>query len=270
MGLTYKYDKDKIKEQLSIEDVRELVEELGGEPKPIQNNFFISRTISHNGRGEGSYKLYYYQNDTQGIFKDYTGGDDSFDIFELVRRVKSREEPILRSDSENTDWELHEAIAFVAQYFGFSEEEQSTFDSFTTLPDWKKLDRYEKLKNVELKTQDVNLKEYDAQFLQYLPRPIIQPWIREGITKEAMDRAEICFDAKSYGIVIPHRDLDGRLIGIRERTMVKDEEYKGKYRPAYIGGKLYNHPLGMNLYHLNMSKDKIKELGKVIVFEGKR
>ena len=267
MGLTYKYNKDKIKSELSIEQVRDLVAELGGEPYPVQGNCFVSKTICHGG---DSHKLYYYQNDGVGIFRCYTGCQDSFDIFELVRKVQSINEPILRPDSENTDWELHEAIAFVAQYFGFSEEEQSTFDSFTTLPDWKKLDRYEKLKNVELKTQDVNLKEYNAQFLQYLPRPIIQPWIREGITKEAMDRAEICFDAKSYGIVIPHRDLDGRLIGIRERTMVKDEEYKGKYRPAYIGGKLYNHPLGMNLYHLNMSKDKIKELGKVIVFEGKR
>ena len=33
---------------------------------------------------------------------------------------------------------------------------------------------------------------------------------------------------------------------------------------------LYNHPLGMNLYNLNNSKDNIKKLGKAIVFESEK
>ena len=57
----YKYNKDEIKNSLTIEQVYELVAELGGEPR-LFNNFFISRTICHNPSGHGTYKLYYYEN----------------------------------------------------------------------------------------------------------------------------------------------------------------------------------------------------------------
>lgn len=57
----YKYNKDELKESLTIEQIYELVAELGGEPQ-MKGNYFISRTICHNPAGEGSYKLYYYDN----------------------------------------------------------------------------------------------------------------------------------------------------------------------------------------------------------------
>ena len=52
--------------------------------------------------------------------------------------------------------------------------------------------------------------------------------------------------------------------------MILDEEYKGKYRPAYINKTLYNHPLSFNLYNLNFSKDNIKSVKKAFVFEGEK
>jgi hypothetical protein len=85
-----------------------------------------------------------------------------------------------------------------------------------------------------------------------------------------MDAANICFDPKNYAIVIPHYDIDNRLIGIRERTMVLDLESKGKYRPAYLNKVLYNHPLSFNLYNLNKSKENISKIKKAIVFEGEK
>ena len=60
------------------------------------------------------------------------------------------------------------------------------------------------------------------------------------------------------------------MIGIRERTLIKENEKYGKYRPSIIGGKMYNHPLGFNLYNLNNSKEAIKLLKKAIVFEGEK
>jgi hypothetical protein len=33
---------------------------------------------------------------------------------------------------------------------------------------------------------------------------------------------------------------------------------------------MYNHPLGFALYNLNFSKDKIKQMQKVVVFEGEK
>ena len=86
--MEYKYNKDLIKESLSIEQVFDYVAELGGEPI-MKGNMFISKTICHNHKGEGSYKLYYYDNTK--LFKCYTDCGDIFDIFELTSKVKTLE-----------------------------------------------------------------------------------------------------------------------------------------------------------------------------------
>ena len=80
-----------------------------------------------------------------------------------------------------------------------------------------------------------------------------------------MDNAEIEFDPVSWGIVIPHRDPVGRLLGIRERTLIKEEEENGKYKPAILNYQMYNHPLGFNLYNLNNSKDGIRKIKKAVL-----
>jgi hypothetical protein len=60
------------------------------------------------------------------------------------------------------------------------------------------------------------------------------------------------------------------LIGIRERTLVQENEKYGKYKPVKIQGKLRNHPLGFNLYGLNKAKERINELGVAMVFESEK
>ena len=55
------YNKDSLKEQLDLENIYDLVAELGGEPEYVETGL-ISQTICHNYPGEGSRKLYYYQN----------------------------------------------------------------------------------------------------------------------------------------------------------------------------------------------------------------
>ena len=95
-------------------------------------------------------------------------------------------------------------------------------------------------------------------------------WLDEGITQDVMNHNGIAFDPVSWGIVIPHYNIDGKLIGIRERTMVKEEEANGKYKPAILNYQMYNHPLGFNLYNLNNSKHNIRRMKKVIVFEGEK
>lgn len=252
----YDYDKDGIKNSLTIEQVNELVAELGGEPQ-IQGNSIISRTICHGG---DSRKLYYYDNTK--LFSCYTGCEErTFDIFQLVLKVKTRE--------LMEEWELPQAIRYVAQYFGYSPNEKD--ESFTsTLEDWKILNNYDRINNISIETQRVELKTYDDSILSNLPRPIIQPWIKEGITQEVMNSRNICYDPKNCGIVIPHYDIDGRLIGIRERTLIKENEVNGKYRPALLNRQLYNHPLSFNLYNLNNSKDNIARMKKAFVFEGEK
>ena len=254
----YDYDKDNIKNTLTINQIQELVAEFGGEPQ-MQSGNLVCKTICHAG---DSHKLYYYEN--THLFRCYTGGcpEPTFDIFELTRKIKSRE--------YNKEWSLPEAIQYVAQYFGFSPLSNDFNSNELKLEDFEYLENYDRISNIEISTQIVELKTYDGGFLKNLPHPKIQAWIKEGITQEVMDYHDICYDPKNGGIVIPHYDIDHRLVGIRERTLIKENEIFGKYRPAKINKQLYNHPLSFNLYNIDNSKNNIRRAKKAFVFEGEK
>lgn len=86
-----------------------------------------------------------------------------------------------------------------------------------------------------------------------------------------MDNARIGFFPGGDQITIPHYDINNRFIGLRGRSLSKEDAEKyGKYRPLKVGKQLYNHPLGMNLYNINNSKENIKRLRKAIVFESEK
>lgn len=258
--MKFKFDKDDLKESLTIDQVFELTAELGGEPiMDKSGTFFTAKTICHNHIGEGSHKLYYYNN--THLYKCYTDCGTSFDIYELVRKAKSL---------AGMDWPLPKAIAYVANYFGVAALEEDFDNLQEKLQDWEILNNYQKLSSISESKQIVELKIFEEKILKNLPHPHIISWEQEGITREIMEHRGICYDPCNQGIVIPHYDIDGRLIGIRERTLIKEDEKYGKYRPAILNKQMYNHPLGFALYNLNNSKEAIKTLQKAIVFEGKR
>ena len=254
----YDYDKDAIKNNLTIEQVRDLIAELGGEPQ-LQHEVLLCKTICHGG---DSHKLYYYDNTK--LCRCYTGcAEPTFDIFELVRKVKSRE--------LDCDYQLPQAIQYVAQYFGYASSEKINETPTSIDADLQYLENYDRINNISLETKIVELKEYDGKFLKNLPRPKIEPWIKDGISQEIMDFYEICYDPKNCGIVIPHRDVNGRLIGIRERTLIKENaELYGKYRPMKLNKQMYNHPLSFALYGLYQNQENIKRVKKAFVFESEK
>lgn len=257
-----KYNKDEIKNTLTFQQVFEYVAELGGNPKldPTGAEVFMAQTICHNPAGTGSHKLYYYQN--THLFHCWTECGDSFDIFDLTRKwAKQRSE----------EWSLPRAVGYVARYFGIASSEEENFDDTQQkLQDWEVLKNYQQNSSINNSKKIVEFKEFDENILQYLPRPAITPWINEGIKQEIMNARGICYDPVNCGIVIPHYDENGALIGIRERTLIKEEEAYGKYRPAVLNGKMYNHPLGFALYNLNFSKGNIRKFQTAIVFEGEK
>ena len=55
------FDKAKIKEELTEQNIFDLLDELGGNPE-MTSFGIVSATICHNPPNEGSRKLYYYQN----------------------------------------------------------------------------------------------------------------------------------------------------------------------------------------------------------------
>ena len=255
------FDKKEIKESLSTDQIYELLIDWGGEPE-YTGFGIVSATICHNPPGEGSRKLYYYEN--SGLFQCYTGCEDpSFDIFQLAIKVASIQ--------QHRDIDLNDAVRTVAYRFGIAGEEVIDEDK-SDLLDWKIFDRYNRIEEIELKKYEVNLKEYDPIILsRFNYDVIIEPWLSEGMVQSALDRAQIGFYPGGDQITIPHFDKEGRFIGLRGRTLCKEEaERFGKYRPLKINGTQYSHPLGMNLYNLNNSAPNIARMGKAMVFESEK
>ena len=255
------YDKSEIREQLNIENIFELLQEWGGDPE-YTNFGILSATICHNMPGEGSKKLYFYTNSC--LFQCYTGCQGYFDVFELVRKVASIQ--------WGEDYDLNDAVRWIAKRFGISGtlEDGKASDE---IEDWKLLANYDRIQEIEPKTKStVILKEYDPSILDRFNYQIkLTPWLREGISQEALNQARIGYYLGGDQITIPHFDKDGRFIGLRGRTMCKEEaELYGKYRPMKVNHQQYNHPLGMNLYNFNFSKDNISTIEKAIVFEGEK
>ena len=246
---------EQIKNNLTIEQINDLLASLGGDPI-LKGNIIISRTICHNGE---SHKLYYYDNTK--LFRCYTECSDTFDIFDLIIKNKK---------AEGLEYSLPQAITFIIKYYNLQIRNDDFQISEADTEDWKILKKYEQNNIGEKEEKIINLKFYDDKILKYLPKPRILPWESEGITKEVMDFCHICYDPIYQGIVIPHYNIDGKLIGIRERTLIKENEINGKYKPAILNNEMYNHPLGFNLYNLNNSKNNIKKIKKVIIFEGEK
>jgi hypothetical protein len=254
------FDKIKIREALTDENVFDLLQEWGGDPS--RDTFgYVSATICHNPPGEGSRKLYYYEN--TGLFRCYTGCDCYFDIFELTAKVAKIQ--------WQKDFDLNDAVRWIAQKFGFSGDHEDRPED-EDLDDWKYLANYERIQDIVVKDNSIVLKEYEPEILTRFNYTVkIAPWLREGISQEALDQAQIGFYPGGDQITIPHFDKDNRFIGLRGRTLCAEEgELYGKYRPMRINKILYNHPLGMNLYNFNNSKDNIKIMKKAIIFEGEK
>lgn len=256
-----RFDKDEIKNSLTTEQVEQFLAEHGGEPiKRIGT--LVSRTICHNpADGKGSHKLYYYENTK--LFKCYTGCENTtgFDIFELVCKIMKIQSGV--------EWSLYDAQIYIINFFSLDVVSDFS-DNLEKNTDFVIFNQYQNNKRQDEQQKRIEFQIFDPAVLKHLPHRQIRPWLREGITQEVMDARGICFDPYNYGIVIPHHDINNNLIGIRERTLIKENEDKGKYMPAILNGKMYNHPLGFNLYNINNSKDNIKNIKIAIVGEGEK
>lgn len=252
------FDKTEIRSSLGPDDIFNLLNEWGGEPEYTDFGI-ISTTICHNAPGDGSKKLYFYEN--SNLFRCYTGCDSSFDIFELTIKVFEIQ--------HNKKIDLNEAVRYIAAKHGFGGRLEDTPED-EGLEDWSVLSNYDRIQSIEIGEKKViTLKEYDDVILSRFNYKLkIAPWLNEDISQEVIDKAQIGFYPGADQITIPHFDAESRFIGLRGRALCQQEcELYGKYRPVKVNKLLYNHPLGMNLYGLNWSKDAIKTIKKAIVFE---
>lgn len=245
------YDKEIVKEQIELEDIYNLLDFFDAEPQMF-NTYIIAKTICHGG---DSHKLYYYEN-TQ-LFKCYSDSCGSFDVFELVQKVEDIKD-------------LNAAVFYVVNFFNLQSKINEVDEDFD-LDTSKYIAQLSKLAQLDVYKKDkVVLPELPMEMLDHYPQPEILNWTKEGISPEVCHYMGIKYDPVNGNILIPHYDEDSRLVGIRQRTLVQEQEVYGKYRPARIQGQLCNHPLAFNLYGFNQAKPQIKQAQLAIIVEGEK
>lgn len=239
------YKKQDVKDSLTLDDVCGILEELGAEPR-VSGDIIYCRTICHEG---DSHKLIYFNN--TGYFYCHTNCGCIGDIFALVGLV-------LQTDCFDAcvNWVAKRVSGGVR----LTGQGHKPFILET-----------EEIEELPLDfSEPVTLPEYDNPIIHY-PKPRILDWEREGITKDVCDDAGICYEPTIGAILIPHRDMQGRLIGIKQRTLVLEDELAcGKYRPYSSHGICYTFPTALNLYGIDKAKKSIATRGIAVIVEAEK
>lgn len=257
------YDKDEIKNNLTIDEVVELVLACGAYCPTVRGDMFMVENICHNQPGESKKQRLWYYDNTK-LFRCYTDCGEIFDVFELVRKV--------RMVQYEEEWSMGQAVHFVAQFFGIAPQEKGFEEDVDkgVASVLSFIAKFEKLEEEPKKKEQI-LTEFDDNVLAHLIKAYPSDWLKEGITKETMDKFKIKYYPVTEKIVIPHYSENGKLIGIRGRSLVQEEaEMFGKYTPLRMNGKMYNHPLSFALYGLYENMENIKRMKRVIIFEGEK
>lgn len=248
-------DFKELREQLTDEMVKSILIQFNVEPVLETAQEIIFPTCCHNLEG-GSPKLYYYKNTK--LFHCYTECSETFDIFTLLQKMyKLRGEEIsLRQAVSLCDLD---ASGIKAEDKGYSCVEDIKYMQGLNniyVPD---------VDNLDFKTYDKNiLRKFSFDYMG------LMSWIQEGISIESLQKFNIKYDSYRDAIVIPNFDYEGKLIGIRERFLKPQDVAKGKYRPLYDNGVLYNHPTGRTFYGIYENHKAIERKKICVIFEGKR
>jgi len=257
----YLLDKDAILNSLTEKDVIKIVMELGsGSPKRDADHNLIFQTICHNRPDpNNSWKLYYYSQSKK--FHCYTQCSENFDIVELVIRAN-------RTQGRTLTW--YKALRWIGQFTGkLVEKDGEEFQATQRITDFEWINRIKAAQRNKRSTPTLTeISENILDIFCYYPH---EDWLNDNISTTAMNRYEIGYYGLTNQIVIPHRDKNGRLIGIRGRYLDDiDIAQIGKYVPLQIEGTFLSHSLGNNLYGLHVVKDRIASLKKIMLVEGEK
>lgn len=241
-------DYEKIIEELDDNKVGALLDKLEI-PFVDKGSFFILPTVCHHDNvEEASQKLYYYKN--THIFQCFTECG-AMSIFSFLKHF-------YEARNYEYDWyeDIHQAIincSNISLSFSFTPSYKSIASNYA-----------EKKIRKELPSYPEGLLEV---FTTYYP----VEWLNDGITKETMDKFNIRYSSTQNKIIIPHYDVHNNLVGIRGRALNQWEiENIGKYMPVQIENQWYNHPLSLNLYGLNITKENIRRTGIAYIFEAEK
>lgn len=256
------YDKDRLKSELTIDEIKTILIELGVQhiESHLDKGHIITNTICHN-ISDGKMKLYYYIDGLQ--FHCYTSCDSSFDVYDLV---------IKNHALKGVDMNLTGAINWILRTLGktdyFNNKPKGFGHSFVSRReelDWLDSLIVKKPVTIEMKVHS----DFTLELFSKKPHPL---FLMDNISEESMRKFEVMYYEKSNRIVIPHRHFDtGELIGLKSRSLNFEDIDNGyKYIPLKIQDVTYSYPTFQNLYGLYQNKSFIKRIKKVVVFESEK
>ena len=241
---------EEIISNLEIDSVIHLLTELGADRYDDRGGYIVFPTICHNvDASESSMKLYFYK-DTK-LFVCYTECGN-MSIFKFLRHY-------YETRQINYDWyqDIYEVVCDCANFKGKDEFIRPAYKSLK--------ERY------EIKRKEKQLPEFSANVMGCFIKTYPEEWLADGISSQTMDKFNIMYSISQNKIIIPHYDVDGRLVGIRGRALNEWEiENVGKYTPIKIEQTWYKHPLSMNLYGLNITKENIRRQSICFLVESEK
>lgn len=240
-----------LRDALTPDNIIHLMNLLGATRFEDKGSYIQFPTICHNVREEDAHMNLSYYKESKRFY--CFSNCHSMDIFQLVQR---RWELIGNEDelhfNDILHWVMNHSQVDLDNYN--PEEFKSPFN----------------IKDYQNKTTEVVLPEYSSTVLEIFSKYHAVEWLEDNISDEAMSRYNILYSVPNNAIIIPHYDIHNRLIGIRRRALEEEDLIKGKYKPAYIQGISYSHPLSYNLYGLNVVADEIKRQKRVFIAEGEK
>lgn len=224
------------------------MKDLGADRYQETNNAVIFPTICHNhDQEDGSMKLYYYPK--THTFHCYTTCGCTFNIFEMFKK---------RYELFGISYDFYKDIVLKIEPNPINRKRQEF------------IQRYESIYETPNHTPEVNMPHINKGILNMYNFYPTAEWLEDGISEEAMRHYNILYSISDNKIIIPHYDVDDNLVGIRGRALNDEDLVLGKYMPVKIEGKYYAHPLGYNLYGLNVVKDNIKTYKMAIIAEAEK
>lgn len=244
-------DREELLELITTEDVIKIMSELGSnnyKPDNQGNLYFLN--ICH---GSNRYKLHYFIDSK--IFMCYTCCG-SMSLYDVIMSTKGIE--------------FKEAFDYLCKFKNISNNKklrvgiQKKSEENKDL-EFLKLHLYKKEKPV------INLPTYNEYILNLFDNYMPLSWSNEGIVDELLEYFNIKFYINQNKAIIPHYDINGRLVGIRSRNFFQYEiDNNKKYIPITIQGLTYRYPMNFNLYGLYQNKENIKNIKKAIIFESEK
>lgn len=235
-------------EELDVDKIKDLLDQMDI-PFQEKETYLVMPTVCHNEDiDEASWKLYYYKNNH--IFYCYTNCQ-SMSIFKFLKNY-------YETRNQSYDWyqDIYKVILDCSNY---------------RKPDGFAPKRYQRVRDMYTAPERIELPTYPNGIIDVFTKFYPPEWLNDGITKTSMEKFNIRYSVPQNKIIIPHYNPKGELVGIRGRALNEWEvENVGKYMPVQIEGKWYSHPLSLNLYGLNWTKDNIKRTGTCFLVEAEK